>query len=264
MNGTVEAKYLAECERKSVMSQFLFVFGFFYPSRRLIATSGIFLLITGRIVIIHMEVKLLTTPCSIADMENFAALAALTCHANAENEYVPHEILARIIKLGHESILEHITLTYSVKGLSRACLQELSRHRHISLSVESTRHTLRKQLEGDWEGLNSPLLGNKVPIFTFDGRKWDLPALFIAFLWKIAEKYPDIDNDELKYYLPEFWPTNLILTSNIRALRHIIKLRTNPAALEEFRTLAHSLFDTVPEEYRYLLDDCVYREDQND
>ena len=91
-----------------------------------------------------MEVKLLTSPASLKDMEKFAALAYLTCHANTEKEYVPHEVLGRIIKAGHESILEHITLTYSVKGLSRACLQELARHRHISLSVESTRHTLKK------------------------------------------------------------------------------------------------------------------------
>lgn len=207
-----------------------------------------------------MEVKLLTSPASIKDMENFAALATLTCHANTEKEYVPHEVLGRIIKARHESILEHITLTYSVKGLSRACLQELARHRHISLSVESTRHTLRKQLNGDWEGLTAPLVGKKVPAFIFDGKEWDLPTLLVAFLWKVAKDYPEIPNDELKYYLPEFWPTNLILTSNIRELRHILTLRTNPAALNEFRVLAYSLFEAVPEDFRYLLEDCVYRE----
>ena len=77
-----------------------------------------------------MNVTLLTSPTSFKDMENFAALAALTCRANTDKEYVPHEVLGRIIKAGHESILEHITLTYSVKGISRACLQELARHRH--------------------------------------------------------------------------------------------------------------------------------------
>ena len=211
-----------------------------------------------------MEVKLLTSPEFIKDMENNAAIAALTCHANTEKPYVPSEVLGRIIKAGHESILEHITLTYSVKGLSRACLQELSRHRHISLSVESTRHTLKEQLAGDWEGLNSTLVGKKVPMITFNGRKWDSPALFIGLLWKVTEKYPDIDNDELKYFLPEFWPTNLILTSNIRELRHIIKLRTSPAALNEFRVLAYSLFEAMPEKFRYLLEDCVYKDTDHD
>ena len=51
-----------------------------------------------------MEVKLLTSPEFIKDMENNAAIAALTCHANTEKPYVPSEVLGRIIKAGHESI----------------------------------------------------------------------------------------------------------------------------------------------------------------
>lgn len=192
---------------------------------------------------IHMEVTLLTAPASFKDMENFAALAALTCHANAERPYIPQEVLSRIISKGHESILEHITLTYSVKGLSRACLQELARHRHISLSVESTRHTLRKNGK-----ITAPFGSSK-----------EIIDMSTAFL-EIALSNPDMPNDELKYYLPEFWPTNLILTSNIRELRHILKLRTSPAALNEFRVLAYSLFEAVPESFRYLLEDCVYRD----
>ena len=193
-----------------------------------------------------MEVKLLTPEGSIKDMENFAAIAYLTCHANTDKEYVPHEKLARIIKAGHESILEHITLTYSVKGLSRACLQELARHRHISLSVESTRHTLKKYLQ------NGEAIESLYQITPFTYHK----EFRRFFDW--AQNNPEMSNDELKYYLPEFWPTNLILTSNIRELRHILTLRTNPAALNEFRVLAYSLYEAVPEEYRYLLEDCVY------
>ena len=198
-----------------------------------------------------MKVILLTSPASIKDMENFAALAYLTCHANVGNHYVPHEKLERAIKDKHESVLEHITLTYSVKGLSRACLQELARHRHISLSVESTRHTLKKYLQ-DGEAIETLF---QITPFTYhkEFRRF--------FDW--AQNNPEMPNDELKYYLPEFWPTNLILTSNIRELRHILTLRTNPAALNEFRVLAYSLFEAVPEDYRYLLEDCVYREDKN-
>lgn len=194
-----------------------------------------------------MEVKLLTSTTTIKDMERFATIAALTCHGNADKEFVASEVLERIIKAGHESVLEHITLTYSVKGLSRACLQEVARHRHISLSVESTRHTLKKQIE-NWivKHFNS-LNENENPVL----------QIFLDYAWR----NPDMQDDALKYYLPELWPTSLILTSNIRELRHIIKLRTAPAALEEFRDLAYRLYDTVPEEYRYFLEDCVYKEE---
>ena len=199
-----------------------------------------------------MEVKLLTPKGFLKVMEDTAALAYLTCHANSDKEYVPHEKLERAIKAGHESVLEHITLTYSVKGLSRACLQELSRHRHISLSVESTRHTLNKYLQ-DGEAIESLY---QITPFTYhkEFRRF--------FDW--AQNNPDMPNDELKYYLPEFWPTNLILTSNIRELRHILTLRTSPAALNEFRVLAYSLFEAVPDSFKYLLEDCVYREVEHD
>ena len=65
-------------------------------------------------------------------------------------------------------------------------------------------------------------------------------------------------NDKLKYFLPEFWPTNLVLSTNVRELRHILKLRTHPSALLEFRKLGIELFSSVPDEFKYLLEDCVY------
>ena len=194
-----------------------------------------------------MKVELLTLPMSLKKMEYIAALAALTCRGNTDKVFVPCQVLARIIKAGHESILEHINLTYSVKGLSRACLQEVARHRHISLSVESTRHTLRKHLEN--EQWMEHLVEGKRPAQR--DLLYDLVNLAKIF---------DEDNDELKYFLPEFWPTNLILTSNVRELRHILKLRTAPAALKEFRDLARAMYEAVPETFRYLLRDCVYEE----
>ena len=189
-------------------------------------------------------VQLLTSEKHIEEMERAAALAALTCRANTDSEFVPCEVLGRIIKAGHESILEHINLTYSIKGISRACLQEVARHRHISLSVESTRHTLKKQLKDiKWfEELPSEYL--------------NLAQSFALF----AATSHDLSNDELKYYLPEFWPTNLVLTSNVRELRHILNLRTAPAALKEFRDLARAMYKAVPEQFKYLLKDCVHEE----
>ena len=204
-----------------------------------------------------MEVKLLTPEGFLKVMEDTAALAYLTCHANIDKEYVPREKLERAIKAGHESILEHITLTYSVKGLSRACLQELARHRHISLSVESTRHTLRKNV-------NNPEWWHKAIESMSEDSFRACMAVNKKFLTGLFANIPDARDDEVKYFLPEMWPTNLILTSNIRELRHILTLRTSPAALNEFRVLAFSLFEAVPEDYRYLLEDCVYREKNSD
>ena len=201
-----------------------------------------------------MIVKLLTSTQSIQDMERFAAIAALTCHANQhflyDEGYIPSDTLKNIIKRKHESILEHINLTFSIQGLSRACLQELARHRHISLSVESTRHTLRKSIKEHFGEFVNQLSGEMLHVY--------------FQLKDVADDYPDMSNDELKYYLPEFWPTNLIITLNVREFRHILDLRTAPAALKEFRDLARAMFNEIPEQFRYLLQDCVHEEVSNE
>ena len=207
--------------------------------------------ITGRVFFtmkgdIKMEVKLLTHEVFIRSMEHNAAYAMLTCHANTEKleSREPKFFIEKAIKMGHESVLEHITLTYEVNDLSRACLQELARHRHISLSVESTRHTLRDKLV--------TLLRQYREGFEFD---------CLEVLYKIGSlKY--LSNDQLKYFIPEFWTTNLILTANIRELRHIVKLRTAPAALREFQVLAINFVEVLPDEFKYLLEDCVYKNEE--
>lgn len=206
-----------------------------------------------------MNIELLTSTASFADMERNAALAALTCRANTQEMmlvgYKPSDTLKNIIKFGHESVLEHITLTYSIGSISRAVLQELARHRHISLSVESTRHTLRKTIENP-DRVHKTLESIENP--TLRASAFGTSDLLSA----IIKQYPEATNDELKYFLPEYWPTNLVLTSNVRELRHILDLRTAPAALKEFRDLARAMYEAVPEEFKYLLKDCVHEEEK--
>ena len=212
-----------------------------------------------------MKVELLTSQETLQDMESFAVRAAQICYGNEGKEVNAKEFLLRIIVHGHESILEHINFTFRVEGISRAVLQELARHRHISLSVESTRHTLKKYLSSFLEGeITNTYLPVRIifPENNDFGIK-DLASWLIASL-SLAMKYqPSLINDELKYYLPEFWPTKLFLTANVRALRWIINLRTAPNVLKEFRILCHELFNAVPDEFKYLLKDCVHEETQS-
>lgn len=58
-------------------------------------------------------------------------------------------LIQRIIKSEHTSTLEHLTFTFDVDGLSRAALQEWSRHRMMSQSVQSTRYVLQKDLKNE-------------------------------------------------------------------------------------------------------------------
>lgn len=42
----------------------------------------------------------------------------------------------------HDSVMEHISLTFNIRGISRGVLQELVRHRIASYTVRSTRYTM--------------------------------------------------------------------------------------------------------------------------
>jgi len=103
-----------------------------------------------------MNIRLLRyTPLNIAD------LGIGVCHDNGPSKDEEHMVkrIDRVCnKMKHESILEHISYTFQVEGVSRALLQELARHRMASLSVQSSRYTLHKDLinaktEADIESL---------------------------------------------------------------------------------------------------------------
>ena len=201
-----------------------------------------------------MQVKLLTAEDQLSSMEHNAAYAMLVCHANTDKlkGIMPCLFLQKAIQEEHESVLEHITLTYEVNNLTRACLQELARHRHISLSVESTRHTLKKLLLDEDFILETPDLNYDVEQ---DDENITPASEMVLLLMQLAHN-KKITNDELKYYVPEFWPTNLILTANVRELRHIVSIRTSPAAFKEFQELARNFVSVLPERFKYLFEDC--------
>ena len=163
-----------------------------------------------------------------------AAEAAKTCigerwgsaaHTDAVN------YLEGIIRRGHLSVLEHITMTFRIEGISRAVLQQLARHRHVSLSVESTRWALHK---GE-------------PEFAFpDLTPEDLKEKVLALVAEIRGRH-DIPNDVAKYLYPEALQTSLVLTTNLREFRHILELRSEPPAMQEFARLCKAMREAIPE-----------------
>ena len=84
-----------------------------------------------------------------------ASHGARTCwdsHAKSDNGGPADcDLIDRVgNKFRHASILEHLNYSFYIEGMSRACLQELSRHRHTSPSVKSSRYTiseLRKEMD---------------------------------------------------------------------------------------------------------------------
>lgn len=216
-----------------------------------------------------MKVTLLSGD-ALSGMVKNAVLGALTCTGNEERikEYDPVKFLTSLVERGHESVIEHINLTFRVEGISRALLQELARHRHISLSVRSTRYTLVKGLKDEaYNAMNEEIGGILLTAASKYGpdaveKLQDAAPEEITsfFLMKLRGKEVSRYTDLMKYFLPEFFPTSLVMTANARALRHIFKVRSAPEALHEFKCLTKALYDAIPEGYRGLFKDCMHEE----
>ena len=148
----------------------------------------------------------------------------------------------------HKSTLEHLVYTFDVDGISRACLQELARHRIASYSVKSTRYTLKELKEADKMKHFLVLTGNT-----------ELDYANIDYLLLLKNKLlaGSIANDVAKYMLPEAYKTSLVMTINARSLQNFIELRSSKSALWEIQNLAKAMYDAIPEEHIYLFKEYI-------
>lgn len=173
------------------------------------------------------------------------------------------EFLDRVLnKHKHGSVAEHIVYSFAIDGISRACLQQLTRHRIGSFTVESTRYTLAKELKSeepfteytdfnDQEYLPSGYERackylvmtenehvNRYSILALD----NLRDLLVA----------GISNDIAKYALPEAYKVRLQWTINARSLQNFLQLRSSKDALWEIRLLAAHIYKALPSDHQYL------------
>ena len=160
-------------------------------------------------------------------------------------------------KFRHASILEHLNYTFYIEGISRACLQELSRHRHTSPSVKSTRYTLKElRDEPAFTDANVDIpRASAYVVFTGD----DMVDYFILVALDNLRKLVVLgsSNDVVKYALPEAYKTTEQLTINARSLQNFLSLRSDKSALWEIRQLATSLYEALPAEHQYLFTHCM-------
>ena len=161
-------------------------------------------------------------------------------------------------KYKHSSTLEHIVYTFYIKGVSRALLQELARHRIASLSVKSTRYTL-KELKDKEQFSEDDFNGASRFIVLTGNREVDRAS--IKALNNLQELLKQgISNDIAKYALPECYKTELTWTINMRSLQNFLTLRSSKSALWEIRELAYKIYETIPDDHKYLFTDCIYKD----
>ena len=163
-------------------------------------------------------------------------------------------------KFKHSSTLEHVFYNFEIDGISRGLLQELARHRIASLTVKSTRYTL-KELKSiptilpsdveDWCVIPQGVLK------TFSSEELEEWKVDVARQLRVVQKYlkRGLSNDKVKYLLPESYKTKLVWSINMRSLQNFLSLRTDKSALEEIRNMATEVYNNLPDGHKYLLVD---------
>ena len=162
-------------------------------------------------------------------------------------------------KFKHSSTLEHLVYTMYIQDISRALLQELARHRIASLSVKSTRYTLKELKDeprlcicntherSDIEKKYLVQTG-VIGVDVSSGKAlMSLQELILA----------GVPNDKAKFALPDAYKTELTWTINARSLQNFLYLRTSTAAMWEIRKLAYAVYDALPEDHKYLYAGCM-------
>lgn len=158
-------------------------------------------------------------------------------------------------KFKHASTLEHIVYNFYVAGISRALLQELARHRMASLSVKSTRYTLKELKEETSFAIDNKDRAEKYLVMTGVDMVDEMSIRALENLRIVLVE--GISNDRAKYCLPESYKTELTWTINARSLQNFISLRSDKAALWEIRDLANMVYATLPEEHQYLFENSL-------
>lgn len=181
----------------------------------------------------------LLNPQSYEELTEKIEIAGRVCY-QSEPKGDPEKFIRMIIKRGHESVLEHGSLTFKLRT-NRAIANEIVRHRLASYSQESTRYVKYD----DIEFIPCDRLGKTY------GEDM-LSRIEDAYKFLIDQEFKP---EEARDILPNATATTLVMTMNFRELRHFLKLRLDKAAHPQIRELAGMILEILREKYPVFVED---------
>ena len=171
--------------------------------------------------------------------------AGRTCYKseNLVSEESAKKFVTNILKLGHESVIEHEKITVRII-CDRGVSHEIVRHRIASYSQESTRYC----------NYCNDRFGNELtfiePCFFSSDSEEDIKnkQVWLDTMAIIEKNYNMlIENgakpEEARAILPNSLKTEIVVTMNLRAWRHFFKLRADKSAHPQIREIANMILD---------------------
>lgn len=178
------------------------------------------------------------------------------------------KMINKLIELDHTAMLEHFNITIKLL-CDVGTYKDLTRHRHCSFAIESTRYcNYSKGKFGNEISVIKPcnMDENSGIYHTWLKAMNDMERAYMQMVEIGATP------DQLRMILPHSTAASVILTANIREFRHIFNLRCAKAAhpsvrqimlmtLNEFHNKIPVLFDDLYEQFRFDIDDVNNKKD---
>ena len=185
------------------------------------------------------------------DMETLMEFAGRQCYKsfhrpNPETATTESYLQRTLFDQGHWSIAEHASATLHITGVSRAFLTELTRHRHLSFSVQSQRFVD----ESDCNVVMPPAIRDSDEVTRME---WEAEtASAVDGYCDIAAQLDHLPRKQAREaarsVLPNAVETRMVVTANLRAWHNVIALRTAPgvdAEMVEVMTLVRDKLATI-------------------
>lgn len=202
------------------------------------------------------------------DAQKIVAAAAKLCYSSSEIKGIldgldaekTSSFIDRLMSMGHESPLEHISFTFGIEGVSRSLLAQLTRHRIASYSVKSQRYVnegrfefiIPKEIEADEKAKKIFLSAMEDDVRAYN----DLTAILFEkhYADMVESGIPEKKAkgaaekkaiEDARYVLPNACETKLIATFNARSLLNFFNHRCCERAQWEIRDLACAMLELV-------------------
>ena len=198
------------------------------------------------------------------DPERIAAAAAKLCYSSSGiNELLDgltpektDSFIEMLVSIGHESVMEHVSFTFGIEGISRACSHQLVRHRIASYSQKSQRYVNENgfdfvippaieaipeakeeydriigEIQSGYEHIAELLTAARARELEAEGMD-EKTAL---------SKARKLANEDARFLLPNACETKIVVTMNVRSLFNFFRHRCCRRAQWEIREAADQM-----------------------
>ena len=182
------------------------------------------------------------------DPERVIEQAGRTCYLSFDRieEDSCQAFIRRLIKMGHESPLEHAYATFRIRNCSRAMTHQLVRHRLMAVSQQSQRYVNEEEF--------AYVVPENMPAEFVDDFHRDMKVI-----QQMYRKWRDrgLRKEDARFVLPNACTSEIVVSANFREWRHIFKLRTSAKAQWEIRDACRAMLNILTDRAGACFDDIA-------